>query len=254
MKVFKNLRKKLIEDKKIRSYIPYAIGEIILVVIGILIALAINNANLRSIKSQKERVYLEGLHKEFSTSKSKLSELIQVNKNNYEGAKKIVKYMDQSSLTVSEKELSHHLFTSLAFDISFNPNNSLLLEMMSSASLKDLSNSELRVRLTNWLSTLEDITNQEADLRVQREKILDIFRNQYSIRTVFDQAGVSENEIGIGLKKNFKSNLALLNSLEFENNLLLFILTSIATEKSHYQPLMIELEIILSLLEREIGS
>lgn len=252
MKVFRNLRRKLITDKKVRSYIPYAIGEIILVVIGILIALAINNANLRNVKAQKEQIYLAGLHKEFSTSKSKLTELIQVNRNNYEGAKQLVNYMDMKEATVSEKEFSQLLFNSFAFDISFNPNNSLLLEMMSSGSLKDLTNDELRIRLTNWLSTIEDIAKQEADLGNQREKILDQFRSKNSLRTVFDQAGISENEIGIDVRPDAPSNLDLLGSQTFENDLLIFILTSIATEKSHYEPLMVELENILSLLESEI--
>lgn len=45
IKFFRNLRKKLIEQNKVRKYLAYAIGEIILVVIGILIALQVNNEN-----------------------------------------------------------------------------------------------------------------------------------------------------------------------------------------------------------------
>lgn len=45
IKFFRTLRKKLIEQNKTGSYVKYAIGEIILVVIGILIALQINNWN-----------------------------------------------------------------------------------------------------------------------------------------------------------------------------------------------------------------
>ncbi len=45
IKFFRNIRKKLIEQSKVRNYFFYAIGEIILVVIGILIALQINNWN-----------------------------------------------------------------------------------------------------------------------------------------------------------------------------------------------------------------
>lgn len=45
IKFFRQIRKKLIDQSKVRNYIFYAIGEIILVVIGILIALSINNWN-----------------------------------------------------------------------------------------------------------------------------------------------------------------------------------------------------------------
>lgn len=45
LKFFRTIRKKLIERENVRKYLLYAIGEILLVVIGILIALQINNWN-----------------------------------------------------------------------------------------------------------------------------------------------------------------------------------------------------------------
>lgn len=45
MKIFRKIRQQLVTDNKVSKYLLYAIGEIILVVIGILIALNINNRN-----------------------------------------------------------------------------------------------------------------------------------------------------------------------------------------------------------------
>jgi hypothetical protein len=45
LKFFRTIRKKLIEEYNVRKYLLYAIGEILLVVIGILIALQVNNWN-----------------------------------------------------------------------------------------------------------------------------------------------------------------------------------------------------------------
>ena len=45
IKLFRNIRKKLLEQGKTANYLKYAIGEIVLVVIGILIALQINTWN-----------------------------------------------------------------------------------------------------------------------------------------------------------------------------------------------------------------
>ena len=53
IKLFRNIRKNLIAEGKTSRYIKYAIGEIILVVIGILIALSINNWNQKRIKHQQ---------------------------------------------------------------------------------------------------------------------------------------------------------------------------------------------------------
>jgi len=45
LRFFRQIRQKLMEQNKVRTYILYAIGEILLVVIGILIALQVNNWN-----------------------------------------------------------------------------------------------------------------------------------------------------------------------------------------------------------------
>ncbi|MEM6516972.1 MAG: DUF6090 family protein, partial [Bacteroidota bacterium] len=45
IKFFRNIRKTLLTENRFNKYLLYAIGEIVLVVIGILIALQINNWN-----------------------------------------------------------------------------------------------------------------------------------------------------------------------------------------------------------------
>ncbi len=54
---FRKLRKQLADDNKPLKYLRYAIGEIVLVVIGILIALSINNWN----EYRKERLLEYGM-------------------------------------------------------------------------------------------------------------------------------------------------------------------------------------------------
>ena len=46
-------------DNRLTKYLLYAIGEIVLVVIGILIALQVNNWNQERISRDKEKVYLK---------------------------------------------------------------------------------------------------------------------------------------------------------------------------------------------------
>lgn len=58
---FRKIRQKLLQQNKISSYLKYAIGEIFLVVIGILIALSINNWNEAHKARQSERVVLNNL-------------------------------------------------------------------------------------------------------------------------------------------------------------------------------------------------
>ena len=53
MKIFRNIRQKLAAENKIMAYLRYAIGEIVLVVIGILIALQVNDWNKNRIEKEE---------------------------------------------------------------------------------------------------------------------------------------------------------------------------------------------------------
>lgn len=59
IRFFRKIRKKLIEEDNVRKYLLYAIGEILLVVIGILIALQVNNWNENKAQKSQEAVYLQ---------------------------------------------------------------------------------------------------------------------------------------------------------------------------------------------------
>ncbi len=66
LRFFRYIRKKLIDEKRLRNYLLYATGEIILVVIGILIALQINNWNLAR---QKEILFYNSLEQLYNSIK-----------------------------------------------------------------------------------------------------------------------------------------------------------------------------------------
>ncbi|WP_104419464.1 DUF6090 family protein [Neolewinella xylanilytica] len=247
---FKRIRRRLLINKKLREYLVYAIGEIVLVVIGILIALAIDTGTQQRATEEKESEYLMGLREEFRLNRLKLEELIRVNRRSYEVGNRIANHISQYTEPPSEGDFAEMLYQSFAYDIAFNPNNSLLLEIINSGSLQDLSDLELRLLLTNWMATLTDIGQQEEELYHQRERVLDLFSSDaYSIRTVFDLTGVSERELKLPRANDHHSNLALLESAEFENHLLLFLLTSRSTETLHYRPLLAQVDRILQRLE-----
>jgi len=61
IKFFRNIRQKLASENKVAAYLRYAIGEILLVVIGILIALQINNWNEGRKQNIAETEFIEGV-------------------------------------------------------------------------------------------------------------------------------------------------------------------------------------------------
>jgi hypothetical protein len=77
IKFFRRIRRKLLSEGKIGTYLKYAIGEIVLVVIGILIALQINNWNeVRKIQNVEKEI-LNGLLEDLNSAKAFSEQYIQ---------------------------------------------------------------------------------------------------------------------------------------------------------------------------------
>ncbi|MFA0964441.1 DUF6090 family protein [Roseivirga sp. BDSF3-8] len=242
-------------ENNFTRYLLYAVGEVFLIVVGILIALAINNWNQREAAKKREQFYLEGLKAEFQQSRAKLVELMRVNRLNYEEAKRLAQIINSDSADITESALSDILLNTLSYEISYNPNNSLLLEIINSGGLKDLSDAELRMYLTSWESVIRQVHQQEASLRTQREYILGIFREgEGSIRTVVDKTGISVSQLGLEPKAHNESNLGIIRTSRFEDNLLMFILIGITTEDSHYLPLQDRIDTVLALIDHNLDK
>ena len=64
IKFFRKIRQKMLTENKFSKYLLYAIGEIILVVIGILIALQLNTAKENKEKSELGYKYLTEMRQE----------------------------------------------------------------------------------------------------------------------------------------------------------------------------------------------
>ena len=64
IKFFRKIRQRLLSENRFSKYLVYAIGEIVLVVIGILIALQINNWNENRKELKKSQALLEEFKKD----------------------------------------------------------------------------------------------------------------------------------------------------------------------------------------------
>jgi len=80
LKIFRRIRQKMLTQNKVSNYLLYSIKEIVLVVIGILIALQINNWNKNSKQRKIEYEYLVSLIEEFGHNLLELDS--EMKKNN----------------------------------------------------------------------------------------------------------------------------------------------------------------------------
>ena len=72
---FRKIRYQLFTNNKFSKYLLYAIGEIVLVVIGILIALQINNWNNQKLLNKAEVKSYQNIKRQIIEDKSELTQV-----------------------------------------------------------------------------------------------------------------------------------------------------------------------------------
>ena len=107
---FRHIRKELMEKNKVTRYLLYALGEIILVVIGILIALGINNVSEANKNRAQERVILEDLRTEYDQNKEQLAEVMAEYERQFELLQELLHFISPSPKTVKDEKIDAYIF------------------------------------------------------------------------------------------------------------------------------------------------
>lgn len=94
---FKKIRQNLLSDGKIGKYLKYAVGEIILVVIGILLALQINNWNEQRKANKQELQLLRQLQVDVNSNLDEVMELTKRLNINKQGIDSLIAGMNKKN-------------------------------------------------------------------------------------------------------------------------------------------------------------
>jgi hypothetical protein len=131
IKLFRNIRKNLLMENKTSKYLKYAIGEIILVVIGILIALQINNWNEKRKDKAQMRTNINSIKEELKSDVIEFRTIDEMLKRQMEAGRLIIPVMESKN---------HVVLDSLAFILAFNSMNATT-SLIKSENTWDLLNS-----------------------------------------------------------------------------------------------------------------
>lgn len=252
LKFFRNIRRRLLESGSLRKYLVYATGEILLVMIGILLALQVNNWNEKHKTHEKQKGYLLLIKNEMVNNLDALLREKQTLVSTIQGQEKIINLMYKDTNDIPEKELSALMGRSFSQDIEFPYENGALTELKSSGSLKDIANDSIRAMLASWEGKIAWGRLQEKSLYdywVKCNDYLEIYGDFGTI--VF---GPEESTEGNSNKiLNRPGNKSILQSREFGNKLLLYNMTGQGLSNIRYAALEKDMRKLIKMIDKELG-
>ena len=214
---FRRIRKQLADNNKPLKYMRYAIGEIFLVVIGILLALQINNWNQNRLNSNEEQRILMAITEELKLSKFLFNKGKNLQENKIIAAKNLLREIQQRDEKYNDESLESDIGKLTERWLSGTP-TSVYDALIGSGDLKLISSEKLRNELTLLKSDLEFLQLfEEIQLHFEDEQ-LNPFLNQHINRSAIRIGGNSHPTIGdIPLAPYKASYPLLLEKMKFAN-------------------------------------
>ena len=139
------------EKNKTGKYLKYAIGEIILVVIGILIALSINNWNGQRKQNIQEGYILNQLKIEFQADSIKLNEIENLTTGKINQSKSILKLLKKFNKDSASRIPLHPIFF-IGKNIPFYDYSPTYNELVNSGKLNVISNDSIKIAINDFIN------------------------------------------------------------------------------------------------------
>lgn len=231
---FRKLRRQLINNGKTSNYLKYAIGEIALVVVGILIALQINNWNHDRQDKISELNFYSNFKEQLAEDIYEIKGNIIYNNNymeQFEYAVQIIESNDRSRIdSLSQISISLTKYSDLGRQ------SNIYETLVNSGQVKLLNNTDI----------IEEIRRLE-ELYIYINKMEEIHRE------------VILKEVATSLRDNFK--LLTLEAIDADNiytvnfqNLIIFILGIMKEKDEIYHEALVEIQTIIKYIDEEIDN
>lgn len=213
--LLRKVRKKLMSENRITTYLLYAAGEIILVVVGILIAISIDNLNQRNKELKREKEVIESLKLEFEENLSilkydikRLGTVVSACQHLYENIDP--EYIENS---INVDSVLTHTFSFPIWD----PSNYVLNDIKNSGLLSSMSDSTLKATIIDWEQWYTNLENWHSFYDARSNKYFDYILEYGNTKNV--NRYIPEASYVNASKFKNRSNQTLMRNVSFENNL-----------------------------------
>ena len=152
------------------NYTLYAVGEIVLVVIGILIALQINNWNDQKKERDIELRYLSNIKKDLSINILEIEKYLEIRTKSMDNAKTILSHFE--GIPITDAAAFNEMAISMYDWKRFYQNNNTFQELTFSGNLRLISNDSIKTLLFNIESIYKINKAEEDHFRFDTEELI----------------------------------------------------------------------------------
>ena len=264
IKFFRHIRKRLVIENRFSKYLLYAIGEIILVVIGILIALQINNWNENKKLRNQEITYLNNLRGDLQTQINMLDVYIDYENIIIDHSNDIIEHFEFHGGFDNMDSIFPKL-NDLTTRWTFSNANTTLLQMLNSNQINIIQNIELKEELIAFNQQIDlftkntNINNTNLVDNLTTGTFIEIggfasYGNSYRMVQKFNDFYPFKNKIvndhelkmvAIQIINEPKNKLEIMNKVSYRN-------TISSLQKSGNEALRVRTEQILKMIKNEI--
>ncbi|MEQ9308963.1 MAG: DUF6090 family protein [Balneolaceae bacterium] len=208
IKFFRKIRQNLLSEGKTGKYLKYAAGEIILVVIGILIALQINEWNDHHKQLELEKEYYCRLLDDVKLDNEQIENLMQLAKDRLVASNQSVRLL----LNSTSKKIDIGTQISLsgkAIYSDFEPNNSAYEDLKSGANLNIISDKSIIKALNHYFNRVEEL---KSIIMINGRHAVDIsFAHNDYFANGSVQASIRDGRFKNGLNEDLKKDILSLD-------------------------------------------
>ncbi|WP_127845908.1 DUF6090 family protein [Psychroflexus aestuariivivens] len=167
--IFKKVREKLIKQNRLKRYFIYAVGEIILVVIGILIALQVNNKNELRKKHDLEMKFISNIKSDLQSESNDLKNIIERRKSKALSAQNMASYHAKGEVDTLKNYYTN--FANVLYWEVHHPNDKTFRELINSGNLSLIQSKAIKRNLLE----MESQYNQIQELREHTKHDYEMF-------------------------------------------------------------------------------
>jgi hypothetical protein len=161
MKIFNKKRKKLVYQNQFKEYLIYAIGEIFLVVVGILIALKVNNYNETQILNNVTNDYLIKIRLNVLEDLKETERLLKFRNENSDLCNEVSAMLIANDF--SDQMKIQEAIINMMVEVELNYSRSAFESLKNSGHLSYIENSTLETLLFDYYINTDQILMREID-------------------------------------------------------------------------------------------